>query len=312
MAAEPHTDDFIEILYKYTDFSGAQNILSNRTLRFARASEMNDPFDVYIADLFGMDLDEFFEESRNAGLEALLSSPERVAALTDADVTKIHEHSERLRTVSAEERARRQERLHALVKADPQHQEMQTALERQRDEFAERFRKQGIFCATSTYSNLLMWAHYADKHQGVVLGFLPDLEKDSFLRLIRPVRYSPERPNLLEPPQQQIAAGLPPTPFDAGKQINERVLYTKSTEWSYEQELRLTFPEEIRDGETATFNRFYANELVEIYLGYRITDDNKAGIIRLAKALNPDVRVFKARLAKRKYALEFDPVSVRD
>ena len=44
-------------------------------------------------------------------------------------------------------------------------------------------------------------------------------------------------------------------------------------EWSYEQELRLTFPEEIKDERPATFNTFYASELVEVYLGYRMSDD---------------------------------------
>ena len=74
----------------------------------------------------------------------------------------------------------------------------------------------------------------------------------------------------------------------------------------YEEELRLTLPEEIEEGQSATFNTFYANELVEVYLGYRMSDAVKSEIIRLAKGLNPDVRIFTARPAKRKYALEFD------
>jgi hypothetical protein len=39
-----------------------------------------------------------------------------------------------------------------------------------------------------------------------------------------------------------------------------------------------------------------------------MTDDHKMEIIRLAKAMNPGVRMFAVRLAQRKYALEFDPV----
>ena len=53
--------DHTGIIYKYTDQNGAEKILSTRTLRFARPSEMNDPFDVYIEDLLGMDLEEVHE-----------------------------------------------------------------------------------------------------------------------------------------------------------------------------------------------------------------------------------------------------------
>jgi hypothetical protein len=311
VTAEFHdTGDFTDILYKYTDLAGAQKILSTRTLRFARAAEMNDPFDVYIADLFGMDLDEFFMEARDSFFDALLSNPEHFASATGADLTKALENAARLRTMSDTQRAEMRDRLRKIdfAEVDPRCAEIRATLEKQRDELAERLRRYGVFCATKTFSNLLMWAHYADKHFGAVLGFLPDLEKDSFLRLIRPVKYCTERPYLVDQPHEQIAAGLGPTPLDAGKQLNERVLYTKSMEWSYEQELRLTFPEEIKEGQSATFNTFYANELVEVYLGYRMSEDSKTELIQLSKALNPDVKIFAARLARRKYALEFDPV----
>src|SRR5205814_7955126 len=74
-----------------------------------------------------------------------------------------------------------------FAEVDPAYPLIRAMLEKQRDELAKRFRRYGIFCATRTYSNLLMWAHYADKHFGAVMGLLPDSEKDSFLRLIRPV-----------------------------------------------------------------------------------------------------------------------------
>ena len=53
--------DYTSILYKYTDQNGVEKILSTRTLRFARPSEMNEPCDVYIEDLLGMDLEDVHE-----------------------------------------------------------------------------------------------------------------------------------------------------------------------------------------------------------------------------------------------------------
>ena len=42
------------VIYKYVDQDGARKIIANRTLKFGRPSAMNDPFDVYIEDLFNV------------------------------------------------------------------------------------------------------------------------------------------------------------------------------------------------------------------------------------------------------------------
>src|SRR5688572_23428253 len=121
MTAEPSPDDFTDILYKYTDLNGVQKILSTRTLRFARASEMNDPFDVFIADLFGMDLEEFFAEARDSFFDALLSDPDHFAAVTRSDPAKAIERAERFRKFDDAERERMRERLRSFdfAQVDP-------------------------------------------------------------------------------------------------------------------------------------------------------------------------------------------------
>jgi hypothetical protein len=50
----PQPDDYIDILYKYTDLNGAVNILINQSLRCACASALNDPFDALIGDWIGL------------------------------------------------------------------------------------------------------------------------------------------------------------------------------------------------------------------------------------------------------------------
>ena len=59
----PQPDDYIDILYKYTDLNGAVNILINQSLRRARASALNDPFDVLVGDWIGLDAESFFRKS---------------------------------------------------------------------------------------------------------------------------------------------------------------------------------------------------------------------------------------------------------
>ncbi|MFH7489526.1 DUF2971 domain-containing protein, partial [Pseudomonas syringae group genomosp. 7] len=45
----------------------------------------------------------------------------------------------------------------------------------------------GLFCFSSAYSNPVEWAHYADKHKGICLGF--DFEEADLIK----VNYSSSR-----------------------------------------------------------------------------------------------------------------------
>lgn len=46
-----------------------------------------------------------------------------------------------------------------------------------------------ICCFSETNENAALWAHYADKNTGVVLGFEPLEETDSSLLTAKPVEY---------------------------------------------------------------------------------------------------------------------------
>ena len=62
-----------KIVYKYTNLAAARLIIANGTLRLGRPTEMNDPFDVYIDDLFDTELSKKFQ-TIEMDLVALLSS----------------------------------------------------------------------------------------------------------------------------------------------------------------------------------------------------------------------------------------------
>jgi hypothetical protein len=89
----------------------------------------------------------------------------------------------------------------------------------------------GILCLAERPDNLLMWAHYADHHRGLVIGF--DRKNHFFNRKrsandefyhLRQVKYSKERP-------QRFLRHM-----DAVD-----VFLTKSEEWAYESEWRMAF-----------------------------------------------------------------------
>ncbi len=149
----------------------------------------------------------------------------------------------------------------------------------------------GILCFSQTWTNPLLWGHYAKKHQGVALGFdVPDTD------LYSPVRYLTER-----------------TPFPKGRELNgddlEHVLLSKFEAWSYESEHRCfcRLADCIREG-PLYFERFSETlQLRQVIVGDLATVSRA----ELAAALGPQapaVETFKARPAFG----SFDVVQNRD
>lgn len=294
------------IIYKYTDRDGVEKILSNRTLRFARPSEMNDPFDVYIEDLLGMDLEEVHERGVDALCDLLTMNPQEYADRCGVPLEAAEASAKILRNAS-DERAteiRRFLKSVDIAALSPEYKALRAEQPALRHAVVSYLRNCAIFCASRTPTNLLMWAHYAEQHRGAVLGFLPDVARDSMLTQIEPVAYSDRRPSLLDDSDLLTR----PTP-ECAASANRRLYLTKSSEWSYERELRLFIPGDIPPGQDATFKHFYATELVEVYLGCRMSRESREKVTGLAKRLNPEVRIFSITLARRKYGLEASPVA---
>jgi hypothetical protein len=78
----------------------------------------------------------------------------------------------------------------------------------------------GCLSLSATPKNILMWSHYAHNHKGYVIGF--DAQHEYFGRTVRPVVYSDIRPS--HNPLEEHHSG--------------EIFYTKSKDWSYEQEHR--------------------------------------------------------------------------
>lgn len=83
----------------------------------------------------------------------------------------------------------------------------------------ERF---GLICFSDSWKSPVMWAHYANKHEGVCLGF------DVPIELLGYVQYVESR---------LMRQGDLPLRVDQFQFIDE-MLYHKANEWRYERELR--------------------------------------------------------------------------
>jgi hypothetical protein len=86
----------------------------------------------------------------------------------------------------------------------------------------------GILCFTEDPREPLLWAHYADKHQGIALEFLT-----SSLGSISNVIYSKQRPRIT-PRTIAITEKVP----DAYMHVQKLVIRYKAENWAYEREWR--------------------------------------------------------------------------
>lgn len=109
--------------------------------------------------------------------------------------------------------------------------------------------KYGLLCFSTNKYNPVQWAHYADHHKGVCLGF--DIPENK----LRKVKYVSER--LSRETLEQI-------------DCNEKLLTTKFSHWSYERERRLIIElgKYLPDSKGLRFKEF-SNEMVlkEVYIG---------------------------------------------
>ena len=161
----------------------------------------------------------------------------------------------------------------------------------------------GVSCFSEIPDNLLMWGHYAHKHQGVCIGFRYGEVRDNFLResetlaaRLSKVEYSDDFPawkiaadNLVEKAEQAM-----------------RVLYTKATCWEYEQEWRIAAFNAAPDKVVFPLKEAFSHVL----FGAKSSPEDQVRVFSAIVAGNHDISRLtfqRARMAKREYKLELDP-----
>jgi len=146
------------------------------------------------------------------------------------------------------------------------------ALQKSRKQLAAT---RGLLCFSATWHDPVMWAHYSDRHRGICLKFKIPGDKD----LCERVTYRADR-----------------LPFPEGLTLADAkaMLFTKYSNWEYEQEIRMWA--QLKDRENGLY--FYDFDetlrLVAVIVGARCTlsrSDLTAALGTSAKG----VRLTKAR-----------------
>ena len=195
----------MNILYKYCGQLGIVKILGSLELKLPYISQVNDPLEC---------LPFIYCPNDKAAIEArYLSALKRRNMLPSADYKQ--ELDEQFEKGEIQKRlVESQQKLH--------------------EEWNQR--KGCLLSVSENAQETVMWAHYADKHEGGVIGIdfdniHPDTNRPPGIQM-NSVSYSKDRPkiNILEEPGGSVS-------LDAF----EKALMTKSDSWEYEQEFRAIF-----------------------------------------------------------------------
>jgi hypothetical protein len=150
----------------------------------------------------------------------------------------------------------------------------------------------GVLCfckyEEETDDNILMWAHYADKHRGVCLKF--DTDKDNLFF----------KPNELH--EIYYSENYPIVKFQDIISM-KKAFNTKFKDWSYEKEYRL-----IKDGAEKTY-QYNSKCLAEVTFGCKVDDKQFIPIIELMKGQEyKDIKFRRALQNKTSYKLDYETI----
>jgi len=152
----------------------------------------------------------------------------------------------------------------------------------------------GLMCFSKKWNCPVQWAHYAERHEGVCLGFhVPEKHRCIF----RNVRYV-KRKLSLNSANPEI--------------VLEKALYTKYSQWSYEAEVRAIIQIDEKDPDGNCYLNFKDNLILnKVIVGSKCC----VSIEQLAKAIQTfqrNIEVFKVRPAFTTFAMvkdHLDPVT---
>ena len=160
----------------------------------------------------------------------------------------------------------------------------------------------GVLCFASKEDNLLMWAHYANNHEGICLELDPSSDffngqykdapssifgdfdsnpsKDCYrnIGVLRPVEYTIDRPTYIKPRELEY---------------DTESWFVKSPEWEYEGELRLLLPIEHAKTVSNSNLLFYPikpNIIKSVILGCQMPVETKREVYQKCSDLGIKVR----------------------
>lgn len=206
--------------------------LCHDDLHFSSPASFNDPFDckpTIVADSDKPTLREILYKLVSNRVEAEAIDSLKKAKLNGENTVK---HAKKL----GHEAAINELNYAEYYATDPEYEcgveeaEVHILTYKIQDELLQRYDR-GICCFSTTYSNPLLWSHYADQHNGICIGYNLD-------RLPKPILHKVEYGGNRMVNTSVVAKALSGDD-GAKKKLDSSVLLRKAPSWRYENEWRL-------------------------------------------------------------------------
>lgn len=157
------------------------------------------------------------------------------------------------------------------------------------NDFYEKVKNIGIFSMTENVNQQLMWAHYADSHKGMAIGFeVSENSKLADSRFCLKVNYIDEIASFIGPQLKTdllIGAQYKFQKVSIDDPTFRAVVSTKVTDWSYEEEWRYI--------ELTSGSHKCPAKIKEIVFGLRCPEDIRGKYIQLGKENNKDINFYE-------------------
>jgi len=158
-----------------------------------------------------------------------------------------------------------------------------------RNQFAEQtedvYKNSGVCCFSEKKDSILLWSHYADNHKGICVKFKKDIEDIATMTGKVQYRKKYERASF----------------FDQSGVCVYHLVFTKSNEWKYENEIRCL--RMLDNGKT----EFDIKHITEIIFGCKT---NKVDIQKIKKLIRnlklEHIKFSQAKQTKSSFKLKFE------
>ena len=280
--------------YKYVSLNTAKIILKNRTLRWSSPLEFNDPFDVPRELLYGVTPAEIKKETNNIFADLIKNPPENTEGLQP----KIKSIVDAIKNSNA--KGVKNKIVSAIQLEGVEEDLSSPALEGMRQFWRDLIPEFRILCLCESHKKASMWYHYAEKYKGVVIELSCSNKKvDSALLMAEPINYIESVPEI------STALGWAQILFMPKKAMTEKLFklatYTKTPDWEYEKEWRVTSFR--RPRETGTFSDYSFNhkELKSIYLGPLMNIHERHELLHLARKFSPHTIIYETEIGMNRH-----------
>lgn len=272
----PQPSDTPKTLYKYRHFDDKEyhiRLVAHKELWFTSANEFNDPFDSSLPYRFD-------DDPPGIQMKWILHATEQF----------FPRYPKNLIIAKAQKRYKE-------INSDPEYFRKFSL-----KEIEKNFKRFGICSLTPKPNNLLMWAHYANNHEGFCVGIdtskIYKLQRTlatqhELLELLK-IKYSKKMPEI-----NFYNSMLSEQKIWAGDMLN--LLSSKSTHWEYENEYRLIYYDNVNISLNIGHDAMH-----EIILGCKISDYNKDKILTIVSDLNDNIPVYQSITSHVNYELEFE------